>query len=324
MAVVSPGQVAQDEALRRGCALIDRSERGRLALDGPEARNALNGLISNDVSSLSAGTGQLATFLTPKGKMLGVLRVLDSGEQLLLDTDRVSLQALFDLLRQGLLGHAAQLHKRTLQTAQLSLLGPKTGELLAACLGAGALPPSGGHNHSVASIDGISVRVINTAEGADLLCAAQAGQRVSQALLAAGAVAVTEAAADILRVEAGRPQYGVDMDDGTMPEEAGLVEQTVSFSKGCYVGQETVARLHWRGRPNRHLRGLRLAAPVEPGTVLRLDGRDVGKLSSCVSSPAYGEIGLALVRREAAYGVSLDAGGVPALVTELPFSRPVH
>src|SRR5207302_3516715 len=97
--------------------------------------------------------------------------------------------------------------------------------------------------------------------GVDLICEADATQLLRDALLARGARAVTEQAAECLRVERGRPRYGVDIDDTTIPEEAGLNERAVSFTKGCYVGQETVARLHWRGKPNRHLRGLRLSAP---------------------------------------------------------------
>jgi folate-binding protein YgfZ len=133
-------------------------------------------------------------------------------------------------------------------------------------------------------------------------------------------VDVPEATAEVVRVESGRPRYGVDLDDTVIPQEAGLNERAVSFTKGCYVGQETVARLHYKGKPNRHLRGLRLSAPVAPGTPLRLGEREVGHITSAVVSPRLGPIGLALVRREAGPGAVLDAGdGVTAEVAELPF-----
>jgi tRNA-modifying protein YgfZ len=136
---------------------------------------------------------------------------------------------------------------------------------------------------------------------------------------ALGVPEVPEAAAEVVRVEAGRPRYGIDLDDATIPEEAGLNARAVSFTKGCYVGQETVARLHYRGKPNRHLRGLRLSAPVASGTPLVLGEREVGRLASSVVSPRHGPIALALVRREAAPGDELVAGDATATVVELPF-----
>jgi tRNA-modifying protein YgfZ len=145
---------------------------------------------------------------------------------------------------------------------------------------------------------------------------------VHEALIGAGAVAVDEAAAEVVRVESGRPRYGIDTDATTIPQEAGLNERAVSFTKGCYVGQETVARLHWRGKPNRHLRGLRLSGPATPGDALRLGEREVGRLGSVVLSPALGRIALAIVRREAAIGDTLTVGDGPvtAEVVELPFA----
>ena len=130
-----------------------------------------------------------------------------------------------------------------------------------------------------------------------------------------------EAQLEVLRVEAGRPRYGVDLDDSVIPQEAGLNERAVSFTKGCYVGQETVARLHYRGKPNRHLRGLRLSAPAVPGEEIRLGEKVVGRLGSVVVSPRLGPIALALVRREAAPGDAVTVGGGPvrAEVVELPF-----
>ena len=140
---------------------------------------------------------------------------------------------------------------------------------------------------SRACIAGRPVRAIATADGGlDVLCASEDREAVAAALLDAGAVAVGEQAAEIVRVERGRPRYGVDLDDGTIPQEAGLNERAVSFTKGCYVGQETVARLYYRGKPNRHLRGLRLAGSAAPGEELRLGERSVGRLGSVALSPA--------------------------------------
>ena len=168
------------------------------------------------------------------------------------------------------------------------------------------------------------MRLVATDRGVDVLCAAEDAGAVREALLGAGAAEVGEEAAEVARVEAGRPRYGVDLDATVIPQEAGLNERAVSFTKGCYVGQETVARLHYRGKPNRHLRGLRLSAPVPAGTPLRLGDREVGRLTSSVVSARLGPIGLALVRREAEPGATLAAGdgGATAEVVALPFEPP--
>src|SRR5207245_2416771 len=123
-------------------------------------------------------------------------------------------------------------------------------------------------------------------------CEAGGTEALAAAVRARGAAPVEEAAAEVVRVEAGRPRYGVDLDETVIPQEAGLNERAVSFTKGCYVGQETVARLHYRGKPNRHLRGLRLSAPLRAGTELLLEERVVGRLTSVVESPRLGPIGL--------------------------------
>ena len=138
---------------------------------------------------------------------------------------------------------------------------------------------------------------------------------------AGGGDAGAAEAAEILRIEAGVPRYGAEMGAETMPAEAGIVERAVSFTKGCYIGQETVARLHYKGRPNRHLRGLRLSAPGTPGAALVLGEKEVGKLGSAAVSPAFGPIGLAILRREAEPGTELAVGedGVTAEVVALPF-----
>jgi tRNA-modifying protein YgfZ len=130
-----------------------------------------------------------------------------------------------------------------------------------------------------------------------------------------------EALAEIVRVESGRPRFGIDIEEGVIPQEAGLNERAVSFTKGCYVGQETVARLYYRGKPNRRLRGVRLSAPTPAGAELRLGEKTVGKLGSSVVSPVHGPIGLALVRREAEDGATVDIDGAPALIVDIPFAR---
>jgi folate-binding protein YgfZ len=140
-------------------------------------------------------------------------------------------------------------------------------------------------------------------------------------LAEAGAHEVSPEAAEIVRIESGRPRHGVDMSEDNLPAEAGIVDRAVSFTKGCYVGQEPVARMHYKGHPNRHLRGLRLRQQAAPGTPLVHEGKEVGRVTSAALSPALGPIALALVRREVEPGDSVRAGmdGPDAVVEALPF-----
>ncbi len=305
------------KTLTEGCGLIDRSERGKLALSGPEAKGFLAGQVTNDIEALNAGSGCYAAFLTHKGQMLGDLRVVDVGDELLLDTERVALQALFDMIRRFKIGYELQLHKRTVERGLLSLIGPYAVRIVHA-----EELPDAEHANALVEIEGIAAIAARTDTGVDLICDAADTDELAQTLGERGAMPVSEQAAEIVRVERGRPRYGVDLDSSVIPQEAGLNERAVSFTKGCYVGQETVARLYYKGKPNRHLRGLRLSEPAPAGAELHLGERAVGHLSSSVISPTYGPIGLGLVRREAGPGTSVSVGenGVSAQVVELPFT----
>jgi tRNA-modifying protein YgfZ len=319
MAATTESLASSYRALTERAGVLDRSELGKLALTGTQAAELLNGQVSNDVEALAPGTGCYAALLTNKGKMLGDLRVLATGDELLLICERPALQALFDQIRRGAIGWDAELHKRTLQQGLLSVIGPRARAVVP---GAEGLPAEE-HANASGEIAGARVVLVVTDVGVDVVCAAEDTVRVLEALVAAGAPAVDEAAAEIVRVESGRPRHGVDVDETTIPQEAGLNERAVSFTKGCYVGQETVARLHWRGKPNRHLRGLRLSEPVGRGAALRLGDREVGKVGSVAVSPRHGVIALAIVRREAGPGDTLavgDDGAVTAQVVDLPFA----
>jgi folate-binding protein YgfZ len=243
------------------------------------------------------------------------MRVLQpSADEVWLDTEPEALAAARRHLEMYSIGRDVKVADVSAERAILSLIGPRAVEIA----GCAALPENACETTAVAGVECLAV---GTRAGIDLIGAAADAERLRDALLAAGAVEVAAAAAEILRIESGVPRFGAEMGTETMPAEAGIVEAAVSFTKGCYIGQETVARLHYKGRPNRHLRGLRLSASAEPGAALRLGEKEVGKLGGSAVSPAFGPIGLAILRREAEPGAELAVGedGVTARVVDLPF-----
>jgi folate-binding protein YgfZ len=310
---------SEHRAVREDCGLFDGSDAGKLLLTGPGAKEALNGMLTNEIEELEPGHGHYAALLTPKGKMLADVRVLDTDGGVLLITERVALQALFDAVRRYKLGYDTELHKQTLERGLFSLIGPGADRVAGS---AEARLGESEHDSASGEIDERAVLLVRTDAGVDVVCDSDDGAAVRAGLEGRGAVAVSAAAADALRIERGRPRYGIDVDDSTIPQEAGLNERAVSFTKGCYVGQETVARLFYKGKPNRHLRGLRLSGPAETGEELRFGDKPVGRLGTVAVSPTFGPIALALVRREAEPGAELSVGdgGVTATVAELPLT----
>ena len=212
------------------------------------------------------------------------------------------------MIRRFKLGRDVELHKRTVEMALLSVIGPEAPDLV----------KSVEHSNARVVVGGAQVVAVRTDVGIDLFCWADDRDAVRAALDFPDG---DEAAAEIVRVERGRPRYGVDLDETVIPQEAGLNDRAVSFTKGCYVGQETVARLHYRGKPNRRLLGLRLSEPAPSGTELRLGEKVVGRLGSVVVSPDHGPIALALIRREANPGDRVVANGATGLIVDIPFSR---
>lgn len=306
---------AQYRQLREECGLLDRSERGKLLVAGPDAAEYLQGQLTNDVEALEPGDGQYAALLDRKGHMQADMRVLrPAAEEIWVDTEPEALAAARRHLEMYSIGRDVKVTDVSAERAILSLIGPRSAEI------AGTAPLR--HNSCAAgSLAGIEFLAAGTREGIDLIATVADAARLRDALFAAGAVEVSAAAVEILRIESGVPRFGAEMGTATMPAEAGIVEDAVSFTKGCYIGQETVARLHYKGKPNRHLRGLRLSAPAEPGAALALGEKEVGKLGGAAVSPVLGPIGLAILRREAEPGTELAVGedGVTARVVDLPF-----
>jgi tRNA-modifying protein YgfZ len=286
------------ELLSEAAGLVDRSDRAKFLVRGGEAAEFLQGQVSNDVEALEPGTGCYAVILNHKGKLRTDLRVLRGEDLFWLDTEAIGHAVLAHMLRTYALGRDVQWEDVSATRALLSVVGPAARELFE------------GPEHSFEERDGRMY--VATALGVDV---------IGEPGLELDFKTVTDEAAECLRIESGRPRLGFDMDAETMPQEAGINERAVSFTKGCYVGQETVARLHYRGKPNRHLRGLRLTEPAERGTEVLLGEKVVGRLGSACVSPRLGPIALAVVRREAEPGDTVTVAGAEAEVVALPFDR---
>lgn len=309
---------SQYRAMREAVGLLDRSDRGKLDVLGADSAEYLQGQVTNDVQSLEPGRGCYAALLSPKGRILGDMRLLvRSPEEIWLDTEASSLATVRSNLTMYKIGRRVEIRDATEERSILSLIGPGAREAAAAD------PPEAEHAFVESEIAGTPVLVATTDVGVDLLLATAAKKPVTIALAERGALAVTEEAAEVIRVERGRPRYGVDMSEDNLPGEMAIEERAVSFTKGCYVGQEPVARMHYRGHPNRHLRGLSLSSPAAPGQPLVSGERDVGTLTSACLSPTFGPIGLATVRREVEPGqeVAVGEAGLPAEVVALPFGK---
>ena len=295
------------ELLTAEAGLFERDGRAVLELEGAEAAEFLQGQVTNDVEALAAGEGCYAALLDHKGKLRTDMRVLRlAPDRLLVDAESVARAVLEHNFRTYSLGRAVQTRDLTGERTVLSLIGPGARARL------DIAPPEREHAF-VESEHGLYVA---TDLGVDVIAQAQDAGAAREI-----APAVSEEAVECVRIESGRPRLGHDMGSSTIPQEAGLNERAVSFSKGCYVGQETVARLYYRGKPNRHLRGLRLTEPATHGDPIALGDKEVGSVGSACVSPALGPIALALVRREAAPGDQVTVGGASATVTELPFAK---
>jgi tRNA-modifying protein YgfZ len=305
----------QYRALREEAGFLGR-RRAMVLVKGSQAVEFLQGQLSNDVEALGADEGCYAALLDRKGHMQADMRVLRLGpEEIWLDTEPEAVGPVLRHLRMYSVGREVEVEEASSAWAVTSLIGP------AAVEAAGTAPLEGEHAQRHFERQGVEVLAVATDLGLDLITRAAEASELRGVLAESGAAEVTEAAAEILRVESGRPRFGREMSGATIPQEAGIDGRAVSFTKGCYIGQETVARLHYKGKPNRHLRGLRLEAPVSNDDAVAREAREVGRIGTAVISPAHGPIALAVIRREAEPGGLVEVGenGVRGRVVEPPF-----
>jgi folate-binding protein YgfZ len=320
---------AQYRALVERCALAVRSERRIVRLRGPRRAEMLDGLVTNRVRELEA-SGRHAMLLTPKGCVLTDLRVFPFGETMLLDVPQDGLANLLAAFKKYLPPRHATYEDAGESLSLLGVYGPDGPRCVADLLG--AMPDRHLECIEMEIEGGVGLVVRNrrfAGDGVEIIVPRETARVFVRQLLPAlrgrdGDVAGSHVV-DVVRVECGIPRYGVDITEANLAQETGLEAEAISYDKGCYLGQEVVARVHFRGHVNRRLSGLRFGS-VRPasGTLLHEDsGKEVGLVTSAVESPEYGLIGLGYVRREVAAEVALrlaeGGGDGRATVVELPF-----
>ena len=323
-------------ALQKSAGLIDLSCSGIFELKGDDRTRFLHGMVTNDIKSLTPGGGCHAAFLSPQGRMTADLRVFCAEDSLILTTEPAVREQFGPALRKYIIGDRSVLIDRSEELAVLSLQGPKASELLASMLSQ-PLPLKLPYDHFESTLAGAKIRICRVdrtrAGGFDLIVERQNLGLVWHLILEngknEGVQPVGFESFNVHRIEAGIPWYGLDIDEHTLPIEAGLEKDAISFNKGCYIGQESVARITYRGHVNRKLIGLSLSGdrPPSKGDKISKDGQEVGWVTSSAYSPNLKiAIALGYLRREvlepgtAVFIESSDAS-VDAAVTPFPFPQ---
>lgn len=329
--------VSEYTSLNQTVGVVDLSFRGRLCLTGADRVRLLHGQVTNDIQRLKIGEGCYAAFTSPKGRLQADVFVYALAQELLLDFEPGLSLSLQNRLDHYIVADDVQFVDVAPLYGLLSIQGPLASKL-PECLGISLTLPSGprGLSQSSDPVIGDVYLAANSRSGTtgfDLFMPVEAAECVFNRLVLAarqlGGTAVGWTALNLSRFEAGIPLFGVDMDESILPPEAGFDREGISYSKGCYIGQETLARLRTYGQMNRALRGLRLqgegmALPVRGDKVVR-DGREVGHITGAIHSPvADGIIAMGYLRKDSnALGTVLAvrsaSGEFVATVVPMPF-----
>lgn len=307
------GWLVECQQVREQVGQLDRSVGGRLIVSGGDRFTWLQGMVSNDVRPLESGAVVVyACILNATGHLLADLAMLNYGSELLLDMAHENRQRIHELLESFIITEDVEIRDESDTLTCISVQGPE----------AKRVPL---RNESGAPI--LAVPADHTGEGGfDLYVGSGRAADIRDELIEAGIPLIGETASETLRIEAGIPKYGLDMDESTIPLEANLESTHISHTKGCYVGQEIIARIHSRGHTNRALTGFLVDGANLPERADKIvdDSRDVGWVTSAAYSPSLDRgIALGYLRhelREAGTNVQ-TAAGIALIVTELPFVR---
>jgi len=335
--VIKIDQLVGYSAVRDGAAgVVQLSGRGRIRVGGSEAVQFLNGLITNDMKTLIEHRWMLAAFPNVQGRLVAAVRVIrlaDESEKnpsFLLDTESVTRQTVLKTIERFTMAGDFRVTDVTASSAMFSVQGAASGRMLSELVSAAIndLPRDGVLETTFQEAPTIIVRASHTAEdGFDVITTVEQAQELSQQLIAAGAEVVSEETFETLRIEAGVARFGLDMDENNVVSETNL-DDAVSFTKGCYIGQEIIARIKYRGHVAKKLTGFVLngeALPQAGATIKSVEGKDVGRITSATFSPSlHKPVALGYVRYEfltAGTQVMVGDDGAGATLTELPFVR---
>ncbi len=328
---------AEHRALTGACGWLDLSFRNRLVLLGADRQKLLNGQVTNNIKDLQPGTGCYAAMVNAKAKMVADLHVHALADELLLDLEPGTGAPITERLNKFIVADDVQIVDAAPHYGLLSLQGPRA---LRAIEALGLFPTVPSEAYRSVKVDDPTLGTLYLmnlprlgSKGFDVYVPTASLGAVADKMLAAardqGGRAAGWSALEVARIEAGIPRYGQDMDDTILPPEAGLADRAISYTKGCYSGQEVIARIRTYGQVSKALRGLVLSGVTgdlpTARTKLFKDGKDVGFLTSIARSPLRGEvIALGYVRRECnAPGVKLQVGSAEsiqgAVVVPLPF-----
>lgn len=327
--------MAEHNAVRTGVGLIDLSHRGVLRITGPDRVTFLHNLVTNDIRSLSPGMGCYATILNPKGRIVADMRVYVLRDSLLLDTEPELPEKLYTTLDRYLIADDVVLENVTERVGSLGTYGPHSSTFVRTLFGIEL--PEEEHHFILRDFGGGTLLIARnemTGEvGYDLFAPMEVLVGLWETLCekgrSMGIRPVGLHALNTLRIETGIPRYGVDMDEEIIALEARLEQRAISFTKGCYIGQEVVARATYRGHVNRLLSGLQVEGETVPsrGDKVFDDDREVGYITSAILSPTFNRpIALAYLRREVGdpgsrLSITVEGTAIPAEVVALPFYK---
>lgn len=307
------------EALHGSAAWLDVSSRGRLRATGEDRLRLLHAIASNAVEGLEPGQGTYAFFLDAQGHIQADSHLFIAEDHVLIDCEPQARQPLCDHINNYIIMDDVELADVSESTAAIAIEGPRSEDIARQALGE-ALPASEPYAHRESGGILAARMTISGQPGLCVICPAAQKEDLIKKLEAAGAQAASEQDVRVVRVENRRPRFGEDYSSSNIPHETGLL-QAVSFSKGCYLGQEIVERVRARGQVNKLLAGLEIdiRQPPEAGTPVEHAGKEVGRLTSPVFSPRQAKaLAFAVLRREAASeGVAVTVGGIPGRVHSL-------
>jgi folate-binding protein YgfZ len=326
---MSVPDLAAYETVRSRAGLFDVSDRGKIELTGADAARFLHNLCTNDILNLAVASGCEAFFCTAKAKVVAHTLVYRTPHSFWLDTEAGTATKLMQHLDRYLISEQVELADRTAEFAQFHLAGPEAHAILSAA--AGTVVPSFALHHHAAQQLGETACFVRRSDalglpGYDILSPRESGDLMKKVLLNAGAPSQDATTYDVLRVEAGTPVFGIDIDEDRFVVEVGRIKQAICYTKGCYLGQEPIVMARDRGHVNRTLTGVKLSGEgsVAAGTKLLHDGAEVGQVTSSVVSPRLGPIGLAYLRRgswEAGTRLQTEGATRQVEVVGLPFSE---